>query len=104
MHQGVPGLPRMMQHLGFHMTLREQERRQRQHTASLPPAVQRAASVVPRPRKPYHRKTLTPEERERRKREREEERRRLQSEALKRGRIVVYPWTEWCAMRGVSMP
>jgi hypothetical protein len=49
------------------------------------------------------------ERRKRRKRdpqrhhEREQKRRQLQREALEAGHIVVYPFGEWCLMRGISI-
>jgi hypothetical protein len=51
-------------------------------------------------RKRNYRKTLSLKERERRRRQRSEERQRVQSIT---GHIVVFPFRDWCTMRGVSV-
>ena len=83
------------------MTIREQERSQRQRKQSRPSSEQRIASPVPRGRK---RRSETKQERQKRLHRQHEERRQLQSKALERGHLVVFPFPEWCAMRGFSIP
>jgi len=56
-----------------------------------------------RPRKAYHRKKLSRSEREKRKRKRAEKRSQLQAQAVERGHIVVFPFRDWCEMRGISV-
>ena len=80
------------------MTIQELEEHERRKRARKP-----HGSHKPRKRKPYHRKTLTPEELERRRAQRAEERRQVQSFTLGRGHVVVYPFVDWCRMRGLSV-